>query len=136
MILKVVQIVAIGCLVSSALYAYSAKYETTRQQEEIAKIKGRIQRERDAIGVVRAEWQLLNQPERLQKLAGRHLDLVPLDATRVGSIMEIPMRPQRGDAIGRKLEILGVLAPTATPAEKGAGEARTPAPPPKTGGSR
>ena len=136
MILKLFQIAAVGCLVGSALYAYTAKYETTRQQEEIAKLKARIQRERDAIGVARAEWQLLNHPERLQKLADRHLALLPLDASRVGSIGDIPMHQSRGDAIGKKLEILGVLAPTSTPTEKGAGEARTPAPPARPGGPR
>lgn len=115
MIQRVLHIIAIGALVSSALYAYSIKYETTYQAEQIVKLKARMQRERDAIAVLRAEWQHLNNPERLQALAAKHLDLGPLKIPQLGTVAELPMKQDKGDEIGRKLEALGLAAPTATP---------------------
>ena len=123
---RFLHVVAITALIASALYAYSVKYETLYYAEQIAKLKARVHRERDAIAVVKAEWQLLNRPDRLQANADRHLDLQPLDVRQLATFAELPNRSQRGDEIGRKLEALGVLEPTATPKDKRPGGARTP----------
>ena len=53
--LKFLHVVAIGALISSAVYAYSIKYETTFAAEELQKIKKRALKERDSIAVLRAE---------------------------------------------------------------------------------
>ena len=124
--IRILHILAITALIGSALYAYSVKYETLYYAEQIAKLKARVHRERDAIAVVKAEWQLLNRPDRLQAIADRHLDLQPLDVRQLATFAELPNRSQRGDEIGRKLEALGVLEPTATPKDKRPGGARTP----------
>ena len=114
MILRIFHIAAIGGLLSSALYAYSVKYETTWEAEQLIKLKHKVQREKDAIAILRAEWQLLNRPERLQELAKQFPDLAPLMSHQIGSIAELPMRGERGDELGKKLDLLG-LAPSATP---------------------
>ena len=49
--------------IASAVYAYSIKYETLYYAEQVAKLKAKVQRERDAIAVLQAEWQLL-EPAR------------------------------------------------------------------------
>jgi hypothetical protein len=117
--------VAISALIASAGYAYSIKYETLYQAEQVAKLKSRVQRERDAIAVLRAEWQHLNRPDRLQAAAERHLDLVPLNPRQLARLSDLPNRPPREDEIGRKLEALGLLEPTATPKDR-IGDARKP----------
>lgn len=114
MILRMVHVAAVGGLISSALYAYSVKYETTWRAEELIKLKHKVQREKDAIAILRAEWQLLNRPERLQDLAKQFPDLAPLQSHQIGSIAELPMRGEKGDELGKKLDLLG-LAPGATP---------------------
>ncbi|MBA4335267.1 MAG: hypothetical protein C0420_10250, partial [Methylobacterium sp.] len=81
--IKLLHVVAIGALVSSAFYAYTIKYETTLEAEQVQKIRMKIHRERDAIAVLKAEWQFLNRPDRLQALAERHLDLQPFSVTQV-----------------------------------------------------
>ncbi|PZU84049.1 MAG: hypothetical protein DI527_23255 [Chelatococcus sp.] len=126
--LKLLHVVAIGALVSSAVYAYSIKYDTTLEAEHLQKLKARTQRERDAIAVLKAEWQFLNRPDRVQMLAERHLDLQPFTVTQVVRMSDIPNRGPKVDAIGRKLEDLGLGLPTETPKDRKAsgGAATTP----------
>ncbi|HEX2136856.1 MAG TPA: hypothetical protein VHG30_13285 [Microvirga sp.] len=123
--IKLLHFAAISALVGSAGYAYSIKYETLYHAEQVAKLKAKLQRERDAIAVLRAEWQHLNRPDRLQVAVERHLDLQPLGVQQMARLSDLPNRPPREDGIGRKLEALGLLEPTATPKDKGA-ESRTP----------
>lgn len=113
--IKLLHVIAIGALVSSAVYAYSIKYETTLANEQLQKMRGKTQRERDAIAVLKAEWQFLNRPDRIQTLSERHLDLQAFTATQVVKASEIPNRGPKVDAIGRKLDDLGLGVPTETP---------------------
>jgi cell division protein FtsL len=125
-VIKLLHIIAIGALVSSALYAYSIKYETTLQAEQLQKLKAKAQREREAIAVLKAEWQFLNRPERLQALADKHLDLQPLQITQMVRLSDIPNRGPKVDSIGRKLEDLGLGLPTETPRDRKSNTATTP----------
>ncbi len=124
--IKLLHVIAIGALVSSALYAYSIKYETTLQAEQLQKLKAKAQRERDAIAVLKAEWQFLNRPERLQALADKHLDLQPLTTAQIVRLSDIPNRGPKVDSIGRKLEDLGLGLPTETPRDRKSNTATTP----------
>ncbi len=131
MIVRFLHLIAIACLLGSAAYAYSIKYDTLYHSEQVAKLKTKVQRERDSIAVLRAEWQHLNRPDRLQAAAEKHLDLQPLHIHQLARLSDLPNRPNRGDEIGRKLEALGALEPTATPKDKrtAAADARTPTTP-------
>ena len=122
--LKALHVVAIGALIGSALYAYSIKYETMLAAEELQKLHKKAQKESGEIAVLKAEWQHLNRPERLQALADKHLDLQPLAISQIVRLTEVPMRGPRTDTIGRKLEDL--FGPSETPANKTA-SGRTPA---------
>ena len=124
--IKLLHVIAIGALVSSALYAYSIKYETTLQAEQLQKLKAKAQRERDAIAVLKAEWQFLNRPDRLQALADRHLDLQPLVINQIVRLSDIPHRGPKVDSIGRKLEDLGLGLPTETPRNVKSNSSTTP----------
>lgn len=112
--IKLLHCVAIGALMSSALYAYNIKYETTFQGEQIQKMRAKIQKERELVAVLKAEWQHLNRPERLQALADRHLDLAPLQISQIVRPGDLPMRQPKTDAIGQKLEALGLIDPDVT----------------------
>jgi cell division protein FtsL len=125
-VIKLLHVIAIGALVSSAVYAYSIKYETTLEAEQLQKVKAKAQRERDAIAVLKAEYQYLNRPDRLQMLADRHLDLQSFSVTQVVRVADIPKRGPKVDAIGRKLEDLGLGLPTETPSDRKASGATTP----------
>jgi hypothetical protein len=123
--IKMLHIIAISALFASAGYAYSIKYETLYYVEQVAKLKAQVEREQDVIAVLKAEWQHLNRPDRLQAAVERHLDLQPLNIKQLARLSDLPNRPPREDEIGRKLEALGLLGPTATPKDA-SGDARTP----------
>jgi hypothetical protein len=122
---RLLHFIAITALIASAGYAYSIKYETLFYVEQVAKLKSKVQRERDAIAVLQAEWQYLDRPDRLQAAADQHLDLQPMKIQQLARLSDLPDRPNREDEIGRKLEALGLLEPTATPKDK-TSDARTP----------
>ncbi len=124
--IRFIHIIAICGLIASAGYAYSIKYDSLFQAEQVAKLKTKLQKERDAIAVLKAEWHLLNRPDRLQAAAERHLDLQPLGVQQLARLSDLPDRPPRADEIGRKLEALGLLQPTATPKDTRPSDARTP----------
>ena len=124
--IRFIHIVVICLLIASAGYVYSIKYETLYHAEQVAKLKTKVQKERDAIAVLKAEWHLLNRPDRLQTAADRHLDLQPLSVQQLARLSDLPNRPPRGDEIGRKLEALGLLQPTVTPKDARPSDARTP----------
>ncbi len=77
-------------------------------------MRAKIQKERENIAVLRAEWQHLNRPERLQALADKHLDLQTLQISQIVRPSDLPMRQPKADAIGQKLEALGLIDPDVT----------------------
>lgn len=97
-------------LVVAAAYVYEIKFESTLRAERVAKMRGDVQRERDAIGALRAEWATLENPARIQGLARRHLHLRPPEATQYDALDRLPDRPQQVvqpppiDAIAQKVD--------------------------------
>jgi cell division protein FtsL len=114
---RILNVLAIGCLIASAIYAYSIKYETVFHAEKIAKLKHEIRREQDGINMLRAEWAHLIRPERLQALAEKFLGLQPMSLSQIVKAEALPDRAVRGDTIGSKLEELGLGGLTSTPGD-------------------
>lgn len=123
---RFLNVVSIAALISSAIYAYSIKYETIWYVEQIAKIQHKINAEKAEISLLRAEWAQLTRPERIQALAMRFLDLQALDLNQIVPLSELPDRVPRVDSIGRKLDALGIGDAASTPRNATAG-ATTPA---------
>ncbi len=115
--LKLLNVLAVGGLVGTAMWAYSVKYETIYFAEQVKKLEKRLDRERDAISVLRAEWQHINRPVRLQVLADRHLQLQTLQATQIVRAADLPAKPKVEDPLGEKLDQL--LTGSATPPKPG-----------------
>ncbi len=120
--------VAILALLGSAAYAYSIKYETARYFAEIVRTQHAIQREKDTIGMLKADYAWLSRPGRVQALADRHLDLQNYSIDQAAKPGDLPERAPRVDSIGRKLEALG-LSDITTPRDERAGGARSATPP-------
>ncbi len=118
--------VAVFALLGSAAYAYLIKYETILYSAKIQKLENEIQKQRDEIGMLRAEWAHLSRPVRVQALADRHLKLQQLKLDQIVSFKDIPERPPKTDSIGRKLKLLGLAVPTKTPGNSSARSATTP----------
>ncbi len=89
-------------LVGLALLIYEVKYETGVLDARAAELNKAIQEERDAIAVLRAEWSLLNRPERVERLARKYLGLEPLQAQRLVTLDGLDVQPMahRNDDVG------------------------------------
>lgn len=91
--LRLLNALAIVALVGAAAFVYKIKYESTLQASQVSKLRSDIARERDAIAALRAEWSRLDNPERIQDLAKRHLALKPLDISQYDTLDRLPERP-------------------------------------------
>ena len=114
---RILNILAITALMGSAIYAYTIKYETIFHAETIVKLQHEMKVEQDQIGTLRAEWAHLTRPERMQALADKFLDLQPVALNQIVQAEALPGKAPRVDAIGRKLEALGLAEPTNTPGD-------------------
>lgn len=80
--MRVINCLLVGCVVSFAYVIYELKHETRALDERAAELRQSIRSEREAVAVLRAEWSHLNRPERIEKLARKHLGLEPLKASQ------------------------------------------------------
>lgn len=89
-------IVLIAVMVSAAAFTYKTKHDAEDTLTEIRRIESQIRYEEDSIDVLKADWSLLTQPSRLQKLVELYqteLQLQPVDAHQIVSIEDVPVRP-------------------------------------------
>ena len=85
-------IIALALLLGSAIYAYGIKYDTIVLGEQIARQKIKIQKEKDQIALLKAEWQFLNRPDRIQALSDLQGDMAALHAQQIVRWSDIAMR--------------------------------------------
>jgi hypothetical protein len=110
MFIRFLNIGVIAALVLAAAYVYDIKYQSTLRAERVAKLRHDIQRERDAVAGLRAEWARLGNPRRIQALTQRYLELKPFQTSQVDNFNNLPMRPPQfvqpdsEDPIGAMLE--------------------------------
>jgi cell division protein FtsL len=111
--LRFVNICLVLGLVALAYVIYQVKYETRALDAEIASLNKKIDEERDAIAVLRAEWSLLNRPERIERLAKKYLKLAPAKPLQLVTVDSVSDR----DFDRTRLE-MAAPAPTPAPAAK------------------
>lgn len=124
--MRLLNICVLILLVAAAAYVYEIKFESTLRAERVAKMRSDVQRERDAIAALRAEWATLDNPARIQGLVRRHLQLLPNEATQYDSLDNLPVRApvvlqsQAADSIAAMIEDLDPKASTGgVPAQAG-----------------
>ena len=84
--------IALALLLGSAVYAYGIKYDTIVLGEQIARQKIKIQKEKDQIALLKAEWQFLNRPDRIQALSELQPDMMPLQTQQIVRWSDVPLR--------------------------------------------
>lgn len=93
---RTTDIVLIAAMVAGAAFTYNTKHQVEAQLAEVRRLEAAIRFERDTMTVLKADWSLLTQPSRLQKLTEIYQDqlaLVPLDAHQIIGIEDLPARP-------------------------------------------
>ncbi len=95
-IFRTTDIVLIAVMVAAAAFTYKTKHDAESQYAELRKVEEQIRFEKDLIDVLKADWSLLTQPARLQRLTEQYheeLGLAPVEATQIGSLSELPPKP-------------------------------------------
>jgi hypothetical protein len=92
-VLRILHLIIVAALVLAAADVYKIKFESTRQAEQVARLRGEIRRERDGIAALRAEWSELDSPRRIQALTQRHLALKPIEINQYDSLDRLPDKP-------------------------------------------
>ena len=70
---------------------FGVAFEVSELEDRLIDLNKEITRARNAIHVLRAEWSYLNQPERLEGLSRRYLDLQPLEGNQFSDIATLPV---------------------------------------------
>ena len=134
--IRLFNLLALVALIATATWAYSVKYETILLAEKLRKREAELQRERDAVAILQAEWHLLNRPTRMQALKRPDLGLQSVSAKQIVRPGDIPERPPEApDGLDNLLT--GSLPPvTPDPARKAAkAPGTTPAVTPRPAGT-
>src|SRR5262249_42073225 len=92
--MRLLHLVVIAALVASAAYVYKIKFDSTVRAERVARLRAEIKREHDAVAALRARWEALDSPARIQALTERHLRLKPLEANQIDELDRLPERPR------------------------------------------
>jgi cell division protein FtsL len=90
--LRFVNICLVLGLVALAYVIYQVKYEAHTLDGQIVALNKQIDDERDSIAVLRAEWSLLNRPERIERLAKKFLKLEPVRPQQLVILDEVTDR--------------------------------------------
>lgn len=111
--MRIVSLFLIGGLVALSFVIYEVKYDTHEMEERVASLRLDIRKERDAIAILRAEWSHLNRPERIERLARKHLGLQPVQARQMISVERLatlrrqaPDRAPGGPVVGESAPAL------------------------------
>lgn len=132
---RVLNLVSVFALLAAAGAVYHLKYSSTFEAQEIARLRSDIRAERDRIAILNAEWARRTSPDRIQALAENHLDMQPLDVSRMDTLAGLPAKPEQGsDALGGMIEAL-VDGPTTTGSIAPSDKTGKPAPKPSGGSS-
>ncbi len=92
--LRTFDIILVVVMTGAATVTYSIKHRAELKLEEVRKIEADIRLEKDTIDLLKADWALLSQPNRLQKLIDTYnadLALVPTASTQLARPNELPM---------------------------------------------
>ncbi len=92
--LKTFDFILIGVMTATATVTYSIKHRAELKLEEVKRLESEIKLEKDTIDLLRADWALLTQPNRLEKLIKTYdgeLKLAPTDPTQLVQPIELPM---------------------------------------------
>ncbi|WP_431192845.1 cell division protein FtsL [Tianweitania aestuarii] len=96
MMFRATDMVMIGLMVAAAAFTYKTKHEAENQFDLLAKTESQIRYEEDTISILKADWSLLTQPARLQRLTETYateLDLLPVEPQQIVTLDAIPQRP-------------------------------------------
>lgn len=90
MSLRITSLVWMACFAVAAFGLYMVKFSVQNLQRDVSVAEQQLAAEKESLHLLNAEWAYLNRPERLRQLSEAHLQLVPLDSTRIENAALLP----------------------------------------------
>jgi hypothetical protein len=92
--IRTFDLLLIGAMAAAATVTYQIKHHTDNKLEEVRRLEAEIKLEKDTIDLLKADWALLTQPNRLERLLkvyGAELQLEPTQPEQLARPVELPM---------------------------------------------
>lgn len=92
--LRTFDLILIGAMAAAATVTYQIKHNTDEKVQDLRRIETEIKLEKDTIELLQADWALLTQPNRLEKLTNVYHDELQLqqtDPNQLARVNELPM---------------------------------------------
>lgn len=86
---RLLNIVLVVVMIVGAALVYRVKYGAQLETKRIQALEAQIKAEREEIAILKAEWSLLNQPNRLQSLTEQYADILQLRPLKVEQIASL-----------------------------------------------
>ncbi|MSP05402.1 MAG: hypothetical protein EXR05_09260 [Acetobacteraceae bacterium] len=122
-------IICAGIFIATGSYLYHVKYQTRLLDRAISQTNRNIEVTRDRAGVLRAEWTLMSDPERLAELADQFLKLNTVAPRQFTTLADLSSRLPAVRALAAPPSTGTTEEPTDYPVEP-MDEALLPLPPP------
>lgn len=109
--LRTLDLVLVGAMIAAATVTYQIKHAAEEKLAEVRELQAEISLQEETIDLLEADWSLLNQPSRLQRLSTAfesELGLKPIAPEQMAEPDELP---------GRASDFEPQLAESATDAE-------------------
>ena len=90
--IRSVTLVSLIAAAGAGLYLYQVKHSVSMLDRELREVNRQTEVVRERTQILRAEWALLNEPDRLRQVAQRHLALEPMAPAQFIREMELERR--------------------------------------------
>lgn len=67
---------------------FHVKYRVVEIEQQLTHMNRQIKQENENIHILKAEWSHLNEPQRLQQLAEKFLDVAPIKTEQMASLYD------------------------------------------------
>lgn len=67
--LRTLDVVLVGAMIAAATVTYQIKHDAEAKLSEVRELQAEIRLQEETIDLLEADWSLLNQPSRLQRLS-------------------------------------------------------------------
>jgi cell division protein FtsL len=78
---------------------FKVKYEVVDIEVQLAETVKQIEQEKGNIHILKAEWSHLNEPQRLQKLAEKYLDIIPIKTEQISAVIQDTQEEEKASSV-------------------------------------
>jgi cell division protein FtsL len=91
--IRITTLLWVALLVVAGGTVMHVSYQVRRVQQHLNELARSTHQEQDAIRILSAEWDTLNDPHRIDQLSKRYLTLQPTPIQRVVTLEAVPLKP-------------------------------------------